>query len=219
MALIYRTNSLNARTKGKKANPPAKVPKFPKNAIRNEDGSLKTIGTPYNATLGTAHVDNRFNETFGVDPRTLRRSQPMPSLNQWVTEALTAIAYKITKAHNLTNDIVLPLKGWKRTRQRIGFRDKEAPTQILRDAAVMFTKLRNYYMNDETSLIIDCLEESDQLWLNVSVPTLCWYLLLRWTFSRRALTYCCRFLSLSRDFCRPYQRYYSVVIPIYISIK
>ncbi|ELR07419.1 hypothetical protein GMDG_02554 [Pseudogymnoascus destructans 20631-21] len=169
MAIIYRTNSLNKRTKDKKAKPEPKAPKFPKDAVRNKDGTRKKLSAPYNATLGTAHVNNRFNETFGVDPETLPRSESVLDLNQFVADALAAIAYNSTKAYNLTKKITLPKKGWRRTKQRIGFREKDVLTHVLRNTAEMFKRLRLHYMDDEAALIVECLEESDLLWQNVDL--------------------------------------------------
>ncbi|OBT86958.1 hypothetical protein VE02_04589 [Pseudogymnoascus sp. 03VT05] len=170
MSLIYRTNSLNKRTKGTKAKPPPKAPKFPKNAVRNKDGTLKVIGTPYGATLGTAHVNNRFNENFGVNPATLPRSESMPNLNQWVKQALAAISYNSTKAHDLTRKVVSPQRGWTRTKQRIHFRGRNALPHALKKIADMFKQLRENYMASTASLIVDCLEESDLPWQNVLEP-------------------------------------------------
>ncbi|OBT96415.1 hypothetical protein VE01_05700 [Pseudogymnoascus verrucosus] len=171
MALIYRNNSLNRRTKGKKAKTPPKKPKFPKGAIRNKDGTLKTVSGPYNATLVTAHANNRFNETFGVDPETIGRTEILPNLNQFVAGALAAIAYNSTKAHDVTKSMILPQKsGWKRAKQHVGFREKYVLMHALRNVGDMLVQLRKDYMVSTAALAVECLEEDDVLWQNILEP-------------------------------------------------
>ncbi|OBT65495.1 hypothetical protein VE03_04989 [Pseudogymnoascus sp. 23342-1-I1] len=169
MAIVYRTNSTKQRMEKKKSNPRPRKAKFPKDALKAKDGSRKVISGPSNPVLGTAHANNRFNEIFDVDPENLPRSESLPHLNQWITEALAAIAYNSTRAHQLTKRIVYPQKGWIRFKQRLGLRATGVLTHILRNVANMFKRLRDKYMNAETP-IVDCLEESDLLWQNILEP-------------------------------------------------
>lgn len=218
MALIYRSESTKRRQKNKKPKPPPKKPKFPKLPQKGkgkEPAERPKISDPFDPILGTAHANNRLNGFFGVNPEDLLpRDESMPHLNQWISEALASIAYKCSKAHHLTKKICFPQAGWKRFKQRLGLTEDDVLTHVLRNIANMFKHLRDYYMDARAPPVVECLEESDLLWQNVSVPTLCCYLLLRLPFLNWLLTSCCRFLNLSRALSRSCQRYFSVATQI-----
>ncbi|KFY61429.1 hypothetical protein V497_02948 [Pseudogymnoascus sp. VKM F-4516 (FW-969)] len=147
-----------------------KFPKEPKKPIKSVSGEPLKISEPFNPVLGTAHRGNRFNELFNVKPEELPRDESMPHLNQWISEALTAIAYKSSKAHHLTKRICFPQRGWKRMKQRIGIRERGVLTYVLRNIAIMFKRLRDHYLDKKAPKPIECLEESDLLWQNILEP-------------------------------------------------
>lgn len=178
MALVYRTGSTKRRMEGKKARSRPRKPKFPKDALRDKHGNRKQISGPSNPILGTAHPTNRFNAIFNVNPENLPRSESLPHLNQWITQALETIEYNSKRAHKLVKRIVYPQVGWRRMKQRLHIPANGMLTHNLRNVATMFKRLRDRYMNEQAP-IVECLEESDLLWQNVSVPTIWWCLLLR----------------------------------------
>lgn len=181
MALIYRSDS--ARRKAKKSKPRLRKPKFPKETAKGKKKAPKEtriISQPFDPILGTAHQENRLNEFFGIDPSDLLpRSESLPHLSQWISAALVSIAYECSKAHHLTKKISFPPVGWKKIKQRMGFREHKVLTHILRNIATSFKRLRGHYMDANAPPVVECLEESDLLWQNVSVPTICCSVLLR----------------------------------------
>ncbi|KFY82027.1 hypothetical protein V500_10891 [Pseudogymnoascus sp. VKM F-4518 (FW-2643)] len=172
MALIYRSDS--ARRKAKKSKPRQRKPKFPKETAKGKKAAPKEtriISQPFDPILGTAHRDNRLNEFFGIDPSDLLpRSESLPHLSQWISAALVSIAYECSKAHHLTKKICFPQVGWKKIKQRMGFREHKVLTHVLRNIATSFKRLRDHYMDANAPPVVECLEESDLLWQNILEP-------------------------------------------------
>ncbi|KFY50057.1 hypothetical protein V496_09629 [Pseudogymnoascus sp. VKM F-4515 (FW-2607)] len=169
MALVYRTGSTKRRMEGKKARSRPRKPKFPKDALRDKHGNRKQISGPSNPILRTAHPTNRFNAIFNVNPEDLPRSESLPHLNRWITQALETIEYNSKRAHKLVKRIVYPQVGWRRMKQRLHIPANGMLTHNLRNVAMMFKRLRDRYMNEQAP-IVECLEESDLLWQNILEP-------------------------------------------------
>lgn len=194
MALIYRSDSAAKRMKNKKRpKPPPKKPKFPKDALRNKDGSLKKVSGPSNPVLGTAHPENRLNGYFGIKSEDLPRTRNPPSLNAWMRKALLSIAYELSKAHHLTKQVGNPPETlyrkyigfrWKKyTREEnVSFKSDHVLTHHLRNIATELMRMRRHFMDENAPQDLQCLDESDLLWQNVSVSITCFYLSLVWLF-------------------------------------
>lgn len=195
MALIYRSDSAAKRMKNmKRPKPPPKKPKFPKDALRNKDGSLKKVSSPYNPVLGTAYPENRLNGFFGINPEDLPRTKKVPSLDKWMRTALLTIAYELSKAHHLTKKVAFPpetlydkvsrlgVKNYKRVKEFIGAKESDALTHQLRSIAKELMRTRRHFMDANAPQDLQCVDESDLLWENVSVSTICFYLSLVWLF-------------------------------------
>ncbi|KFY18136.1 hypothetical protein V492_00116, partial [Pseudogymnoascus sp. VKM F-4246] len=177
MALIYRTNSMSKRMKKKKKKnqnkrKPRKT-KFPKDVLKRKDGApgRVTISQPFEPVLGTAYPKNRLNKYFNIDPNTLPpRPEPVPQLNQWIREALMAIACKSTEAYDLTKAVVFPQPVWRRVQLCLHYKKNNVLTYNLRNLADCFKRTRQHYMDAHAPQVVECLEESDLLWQNIIEP-------------------------------------------------